>query len=111
MLFYLFTLLAPLVLAAGSLNQRDLPQNGTSLTPTQFGQYGAKRVQIRYGPFMAPAVSNGNMGMKDFMEPLATMPCSDCLITIIKANLTYPNGSYANANTGMWLHHVGTTTK
>jgi hypothetical protein len=24
----------------------------------------------------------------------------------MQAGLTYPNGSYANADTGMWLHHV-----
>ena len=36
----------------------------------------------------------------------ATKPCSDCLIAWIQAGLGYPDGSYANADTGMWLHHV-----
>lgn len=34
------------------------------------------------------------------------MPCSNCTITFIQAGLEYPDGSYANANTSLWLHHT-----
>jgi hypothetical protein len=44
--------------------------------------------------------------MTDFSTMNATKPCSDCLITWMQAGLVYPNGTYANANTGMWLHHT-----
>jgi hypothetical protein len=34
------------------------------------------------------------------------MPCSDCFITGFNANLELADGTEANANTGMWLHHT-----
>lgn len=37
---------------------------------------------------------------------LIPLPCSSCIITHVQAGLQYPNGSYANINTGMWMHHV-----
>lgn len=43
--------------------------------------------------------------MKNFAS-LIPPPCTDCYITHAQADLQYPNGTYANANTGMWLHHV-----
>jgi hypothetical protein len=33
-------------------------------------------------------------------------PCVACYLTSFKANLTYPNGSTANINTGAMIHHV-----
>jgi hypothetical protein len=45
-------------------------------------------------------------GMKDFTIAKAEMPCNDCLITNWVASLEFNDGSTANANTGMWLHHV-----
>jgi hypothetical protein len=47
-----------------------------------------------------------NNGMQDFGEKPAQQPCSDCLITWVQAGLEYPNGTTANANTGLWLHHT-----
>jgi hypothetical protein len=43
--------------------------------------------------------------MADFEDALS-MPCSDCFVTYMHAGLEYPDGSYANADTGMWLHHL-----
>jgi hypothetical protein len=79
--------------------------NITSLTPEYFPAYGSKRVQITYGPFTAPSSTKDN-GMQSFQARNVTKPCSDCLITWLQAGLVYPNGTYANSNTGMWLHHV-----
>lgn len=45
-------------------------------------------------------------GMDDFVIEAAETPCQDCFITFIQAGLEYPNGSYANANTSLWLHHT-----
>src|SRR4051794_34806092 len=70
-----------------------------------FPNHNSKRVKIRYGPFTAPPVSE-NDGMKDWRVPEAQMPCTDCLITWIRAGLEYPNGTNANADTGLWLHHT-----
>jgi hypothetical protein len=43
--------------------------------------------------------------MEDFAIYSAEVPCQDCFITFMQAGLEYPNGSYANANTSLWLHH------
>jgi len=47
------------------------------------------------------------MGMKTFSVDNITVPCTDCYITWWSAGLEYPDGSHANANTSMWLHHLG----
>ena len=44
--------------------------------------------------------------MASFFNKNSTKPCEDCLITFIQAGLEYPDGTYANADTGLWLHHV-----
>lgn len=36
-----------------------------------------------------------------------TMPCYNCLITGLDTDLTWADGSTANANKGIWLHHTG----
>ncbi|OCL08518.1 hypothetical protein AOQ84DRAFT_439525 [Glonium stellatum] len=79
--------------------------NTTSLKAQFFPEYNSSRVQISYGPFTAPS-STDNNGMQDFVVRNVAKPCSSCLITFIEAGLQYPNGTYANSNTGMWLHHT-----
>jgi hypothetical protein len=81
--------------------------NKTVLEPRHYKKYGSKRVMLRYGPFTAPT-SHEKHGMKEFNELDVEKPCKNCLITSLQAGLEYPNGSYANANTGMWLHHIVT---
>lgn len=43
--------------------------------------------------------------MKNFEGPLE-VPCTDCYITNFHAGLEFQDGSVANADTGMWLHHT-----
>jgi hypothetical protein len=89
-------------LHAGKID--PLNPNITHLEPQFFRELGSKRVVIRYGPFMAPGASTNN-GMDEFLEEDSQKPCDECLITYMKAGLEYPDGSNANADTGMWLHH------
>ena len=79
--------------------------NMTMETAQFFPNHNSKRVKIRYGPFTAPPLSVNN-GMGDWLVPEAQKPCTDCLITWILAGLEYPNGTDANADTGLWLHHT-----
>ena len=74
--------------------------------PQFFLSEGSKRVEISYGPYTAPPSSKMN-GMKSFTELQSiTLPCTDCIITWMQADLQYTNGTTANANTGLWLHHT-----
>ena len=43
--------------------------------------------------------------MRNFGSP-APAPCNDCIVTWMQAGLEYPNGTVADADTDMWLHHV-----
>ena len=75
-------------------------------TPKFFKDLGAQRVKMAYGPFLAPASDDPTyMGMRNFTM-YGKLPCSDCVITNWTPNLEFADGSSANANTGMWLHHV-----
>jgi hypothetical protein len=77
----------------------------TMETAQFFPNHNSKRVKIPYGPFTAPAMSVNN-GMKNWTVNVAQKPCADCLVTWIQAGLEYPNGTVANADTGLWLHHA-----
>jgi hypothetical protein len=77
----------------------------TTLTPQFFTEQGSKRVKVTYGPFVVPPM-NVNSGMEDFEYETVTFGCSDCTVTYMEAGLEYPNGTYANVNTSLWLHHV-----
>jgi hypothetical protein len=90
-----------------ALSSKRVQLNRTILEPHHFKKYGSKRVMLRYGPFSVPT-SHEKHGMKEFNELDVEKPCNNCLITSLQAGLEYPNGTYANANTGMWLHHIVT---
>lgn len=81
------------------------PSNITNLTAQFFPSQGSKRARVTYGPFNVPKMDINN-GMQSFLLAPVEIACKDCLITYIEAGLTYPNGTYANANTSLWLHHV-----
>ena len=111
MLQPLALLLAPMLAGLTSANtlwSRDAVASLSKKTtvPAQFfPKEGSKRVQVPYGPFTVPPRSEMN-GMKAFQEKSVTMPCTDCLITWMQADLHYVNGTEANTNTGLWLHHT-----
>jgi hypothetical protein len=75
------------------------------LTPQFFPDRQSQRTQVQYGPFEVQGMNNED-GMIDYLQLNATMPCTNCTITFIQASLQYPNGTYANANTSLWLHHI-----
>ncbi|KAE8453857.1 hypothetical protein EG329_007633 [Mollisiaceae sp. DMI_Dod_QoI] len=90
----------------GTLKEQAFsPSNITNLTAQFFTGQGSKRAQVTYGPFDVPNMNIEN-GMKDFIQYSVKVPCKDCLITFIQAGLEFPNGTYANANTSLWLHHI-----
>ncbi len=70
-------------------------------TFTPKGQPGT----MMYGPFILNAADQGGMDHYNRIIPVVA-PCVDCLITSIKPDLVYLNGSPANLNTGPMLHHT-----
>lgn len=78
------------------------------LEPKFFQDLGAKRVKITYGPFAIPGSNDPlTMGMVTNHMFNITMPCRDCLITGWASDLQFLDGTSANANNKMWMHHTG----
>lgn len=73
---------------------------------------GAKRIKVRTGPYKAPGMErknpfSGHYGMlESYYDMDIQKPCSDCNILRQEGGLEYEDGSNANINTGMWLHHM-----
>jgi hypothetical protein len=66
----------------------------------------------RYGPYLVPNKTDtsgwkeeGGM-LADCGDAKIEKPCNDCTIVRVAPDLEYPDGSLANIDTGMWLHHV-----
>ncbi|KAL1845032.1 hypothetical protein VTK73DRAFT_1306 [Phialemonium thermophilum] len=77
------------------------------LEPRNFKDLGAKRVKILYEPMLVPGMMDETTGgMADFDVVDAPMPCHDCLITGFLPSLQFEDGTVANANTSMSLHHA-----
>jgi hypothetical protein len=60
---------------------------------------------MMYGPFPLQPSDQGGMDHYNRILPVVA-PCVDCLITSIKPDLVYLDGSSANLNTGPMLHHT-----
>ncbi|KAL2260503.1 hypothetical protein VTK26DRAFT_5465 [Humicola hyalothermophila] len=64
----------------------------------------AQRAKVKYGPNTVPATTVHDGIGTYYLQTVP--PCADCFITYAKAGLKYPDGSTANTNSGLWLHHV-----
>ncbi|KAK1759558.1 hypothetical protein QBC47DRAFT_292019, partial [Echria macrotheca] len=69
-----------------------------------FPDLKSQRVLVKYGPFPVPPIGNSHT-MGNFTLPIP-LPCSNCTVTHVLGGLEYPNGTTANTNTGMYLHHA-----
>lgn len=63
---------------------------------------GATLTKIKYGPYQVDAMDM----IKNRPELRLELPCEDCYITALQADLEYEDGTTANVNTGAWLHHM-----
>jgi hypothetical protein len=76
----------------------------STLTPLHFLGLDSQRVKVSYGRHIVQS-RLADDGMTAFTMKVEA-PCSDCMITTMQAHLEYPNGSVADADTDMWMHHV-----
>ncbi|KAK0727752.1 hypothetical protein B0T26DRAFT_606462, partial [Lasiosphaeria miniovina] len=79
------------------------------LQPKYFKDLGAQRVRITYGPYLVAGSGDAaTHGMQAFPDMDAMMPCYGCLVTGYVPDLKFSDdGTSANANKNMWLHHIG----
>jgi hypothetical protein len=76
---------------------------------------GAKTIKMRYGPYKVPNMKSKNLlneggSLWNFGDTEVPKPCDMCTILGMNAGLEYADGSNANIDTGMWLHHVWLTS-
>jgi hypothetical protein len=64
-----------------------------------------KLVKMRYGPFKLPPNSVVSALPEFAGGPKISKPCEECYIGAFQGGLEYEDGSEANVDTGMYLHH------
>jgi hypothetical protein len=69
-----------------------------------FPERDSQRVTIKYGAVTVPPMTH-NDGMVEYFHRSTSLPCQDCFITWLQMGLEHADGSVADAETGMWLHH------
>jgi hypothetical protein len=72
---------------------------------------GSKSVKVRYGPYKLPSMKTTNIfgesgSLWNYADSNVQKPCDKCTIIGFNAGLEYPDGTNANIDTGLWLHHV-----
>src|SRR3954452_3080276 len=68
---------------------------------------GVQVTTVRYGPFtLPPAGKGGDVDHANVVMPDVTKPCEDCFITRAEPDLVYDDGTPANLDTGLMLHHA-----
>jgi stress up-regulated protein Nod 19 len=61
---------------------------------------------IRVGPFLLPPAPLGTLPEQNRFVPDFPKPCTDCYITAITPELRFADGSRADMNNGVMLHHL-----
>ena len=71
------------------------------------GVDGVQETLVRYGPFvLPPAGKGGDMDHANVVVPNVPKPCEDCFIVRAEPDLVYDDGTSANLDTGLMLHHA-----
>jgi len=73
---------------------------------------GVKQIKVRTGPYLVPGMNRQNTFSKhwgmleSYYDTKVEKPCSECNILRQVGGLEYANGTNANIDTGLWLHHM-----
>ncbi|KAE9980173.1 hypothetical protein BLS_009066 [Venturia inaequalis] len=70
-----------------------------------------QKIKMRYGPYSVPnmmkkSVTNEGGALWNCGDAEIEKPCEECTLLGLVAGLEYPNGTNANIDTGMWMHHM-----
>jgi hypothetical protein len=70
------------------------------------GDARGKLVKIRYGPYVLRPNSMYPSGPLDYSQsPKVYKPCDECFLGAFQGGMEYADGSDANVDTGVYLHH------
>ena len=68
---------------------------------------GLQETTVRYGPFvLPPAGKGGDVDHANVFLPNVPKPCEDCFIVRAEPDLVYDDGTPANLDSGLMLHHA-----
>jgi hypothetical protein len=86
------------------------------MTPRRRQIAESETVKVRYGPYKVPDMKRTNIfgesgSLWNYADNGAPKPCEECTIIGMNAGLEYPDGTNANIDTGLWLHHVSSSHK
>ncbi|MGQ0843941.1 MAG: hypothetical protein ACT4QF_07375 [Sporichthyaceae bacterium] len=62
--------------------------------------------KVRIGPFVLPPAPAGAMHGQNRFVPTIAKPCEDCYVTSVTPDLVMADGSRADMNDGVMLHHM-----
>ena len=63
--------------------------------------------ELRYGPFVGtPAGAGGDADHANIAVPTLQKPCTNCFLQQFEPDLVYADGTPANLDTGMMIHHA-----
>jgi hypothetical protein len=92
--------------AAGEHHHDPGPGAGAAQPPGSGAPQGTW-VEVRTGPFVIPPENaGGGADHSDIVVPTLTKPCSNCFLQQLEPDLVYADGTPANLDTGLMLHHA-----
>jgi hypothetical protein len=62
--------------------------------------------KVKVGPFVLAPAPMGTVPNQNRVIPQIDTPCSDCFITSVVPHLVYADGSNADMDTGVMMHHL-----
>ena len=82
------------------------PPAGTPAPPPAPPE-GGEVAPVRWGPFLLPpAGAGGDLDHSNVVLPEGPKPCSGCFVVGVQPDLVYADGTSANLDTGVMLHHA-----
>ncbi len=93
--------LAALAVVLGGVAGVPFARAATTPTPV-----APEVTKIRVGPFVLAPAPLGTLPDQNRFAPSVAKPCENCLITAVVPKLVYADGSRADMDTGVMLHHL-----
>jgi hypothetical protein len=78
----------------------------TAVAAAPAGPAKAEVTTVKVGPFLLPPAPMGTVPNQNRVLPQISKPCSNCYITSVVPHLVYADGSNADMDTGVMLHHL-----